>query len=187
MAPPPSNPPSALPHNLSSTNTNAPNNPSIALESALRPLVQSLYALQTQIIHNSSSNASSQGATAPTGDAGSTDASSQILQHTLSDLLSQLRNLHTTSTSSSLRDFTIPPDVVEYVQDGRNPDIYVREFVELTMRNNQRLKGKFEAFGMFRDILAEEIRSGVPGMGEGVGMVVGEGHAEEAQVKKEET
>jgi mediator of RNA polymerase II transcription subunit 10 len=66
----------------------------------------------------------------------------------------------------------IPPEVIEYVQDGRNPDIYTREFVELGMKNNQRLKGKADAFARFRDVLAGEIAGAVPELDGDVGRVV---------------
>lgn len=56
----------------------------------------------------------------------------------------------------------IPPDVIEYVQEGRNPDIYTREFVELAMRHNQRLRGKMDAYAAFRDVFAREIVGAVP-------------------------
>lgn len=65
------------------------------------------------------------------------------------------------------------------MEDGRNPDIYTREFVELARRGNEALKGKSEAFAAFRDVLAEEVRRGVGGGGEvvrrGVERVVGGG------------
>jgi len=67
---------------------------------------------------------------------------------------------------------TIPPDVIDYVQEGRNPDIYTREFVEVTMRNNQKLKGKTEAFAQFRDVLAREWVGAVPEMKDNVKKVV---------------
>jgi mediator of RNA polymerase II transcription subunit 10 len=62
--------------------------------------------------------------------------------------------------------------VVEYVQEGRNPDIYTREFVELAMRNNQRLRGKMDACGRFRDIFAREIAGAVPALRKDVEAVV---------------
>ena len=43
-----------------------------------------------------------------------------------------------------------------------NPDIYTREFVELAQAQNQRLKGKSEAFAQLRDILAKEIMTAMP-------------------------
>lgn len=56
----------------------------------------------------------------------------------------------------------IPPEIIEYVESGRNPDIYTREFIELVQRTNDHLRGKALAFRSFRDILAEEIHSAMP-------------------------
>jgi hypothetical protein len=73
------------------------------------------------------------------------------------------------------RDVTLPPEVVAYVQDGRNPDIYTREFVELAMRNNQRLRGKADAFARFAGVLAAEAVGACPEMRPHVELVLGEG------------
>ncbi|KIW06187.1 hypothetical protein, variant 2 [Verruconis gallopava] len=56
----------------------------------------------------------------------------------------------------------IPDQIIVYVQEGRNPEIYTREFVEVIMKQNQKLKGKSEAFAQFRDILAREWAAAMP-------------------------
>ncbi|GIK02471.1 RNA polymerase II mediator complex subunit [Aspergillus viridinutans] len=61
-----------------------------------------------------------------------------------------------------LRDIQLPPEIIDYVDAARNPDIYTREFVELVQRGNQDLKGKKGAFARFRDVLAREMRSAMP-------------------------
>ena len=76
------------------------------------------------------------------------------------NLTSSLQRL---SASSAGLPTMIPPEIIAYIEDGRNPDIYTREFVELVQKSNMYLKGKSDAFGAFRDILAEEI------VAEGVG------------------
>ena len=58
----------------------------------------------------------------------------------------------------------VPPEIIDYVDDSRNPDIYTREFVELVQKQNQYMKGKSEAFASFRDILAEEMVKSMPEM-----------------------
>lgn len=63
---------------------------------------------------------------------------------------------------------TIPIDLVNYVEDGRNPDIFTREFVEIIMKINQAQKGQSQATAQFRDILAEQIVAGIPEMKEDV-------------------
>lgn len=62
----------------------------------------------------------------------------------------------------------IPHEIIDYVEDGRNPDIYTREFVELAQRGNQYLRSKCEAFARFRDILGEEIVKAMPELEEEV-------------------
>lgn len=80
--------------------------------------------------------------------------------------------LRLSATQPFASSVVIPPDIIAYVQDGRNPDIYTREFVELAMRNNQLLRGKALAFARFRDVLAGEIAGAVPALRGDVGKVV---------------
>lgn len=61
-----------------------------------------------------------------------------------------------------LHTIQLPPEIVDYVDAARNPDIYTREFVELVQKGNQDLKGKAEAFSSFRDTLAREMASAMP-------------------------
>ncbi len=52
--------------------------------------------------------------------------------------------------------------MIEYVESGRNPDIYTREFVELVQKSNDHMRGKMLAFRSFRDVLAEEMEGALP-------------------------
>lgn len=72
-------------------------------------------------------------------------------RHQLSSSLSAL------SIASSTLPTSLPPEIIEYIDQGRNPEIYNRELVEALQKSNQFLKGKSEAFAGFRDMLAEEI------------------------------
>ena len=57
------------------------------------------------------------------------------------------------------------------MDNGRNPDIYTREFVEGARRSNQLMKGKMEAFGSFRDVLATEMARAMPELRDDVAAV----------------
>ncbi|KAL8854845.1 MAG: hypothetical protein Q9221_000351 [Calogaya cf. arnoldii] len=79
-------------------------------------------------------------------------------QQELVRLITQLAgSLSILSNDASALPDQIPPEIIDYVDSGRNPDIYTREFVELVQKGNQYLKGKSEAFTGFRDALAEEM------------------------------
>ncbi|KAL8863604.1 MAG: hypothetical protein Q9178_000286 [Gyalolechia marmorata] len=93
-------------------------------------------------------------------------------------------SLATLSNDASALPDQIPPEIVDYVDSGRNPDIYTREFVELVQKSNQYLKGRSEAFTRFRDELAEEMVKAWPEMKTDVDNVLQSKRPE--QEKKEE-
>ncbi len=67
---------------------------------------------------------------------------------------------------------SVPSELIQYVEAGRNPDIYTREFVELVRRGNQLVRGKMAAHTTFRDVLADQIRLAMPELSEDVDRVV---------------
>lgn len=66
----------------------------------------------------------------------------------------------------------IPPELIQYVEGGRNPDIYTREFVELVRRSNQMMRGKQQGFASFRDVLAAEMEKAMPELRDDAARVV---------------
>jgi Transcription factor subunit Med10 of Mediator complex len=90
------------------------------------------------------------------------------LQATSSSLPSQVGTAATAESiaaggpASSTTAHALPREIISYVDEGRNPDIYTRQFVELTQQGNQLLKGRCEAWTSFRDVLAMEISGGIP-------------------------
>ncbi|KAI4188181.1 MAG: hypothetical protein L6R41_002306 [Letrouitia leprolyta] len=92
-------------------------------------------------------------------------------------------SLSTLSHEASTLATQIPPEVIGYVDEGRNPDIYTREFVELVQKNNQFLKAKSEALTGFRDALADEMKKAWPEMRNDVEEVLQGGKSAETVVK----
>jgi mediator of RNA polymerase II transcription subunit 10 len=95
--------------------------------------------------------------------------SRDVLAAELNTLSTSLRAVHTTASrslnpSASPRASlpSVPDLLIRYVENGRNPDIYTREFVELVRRLNQLARGKELAFVHFRDVLAREMASAMP-------------------------
>ncbi|EKD13074.1 uncharacterized protein L3040_007156 [Drepanopeziza brunnea f. sp. 'multigermtubi'] len=88
-------------------------------------------------------------------------ATKEVLEMQLQGFASSLRKIHATATRSTTLP-SIPPELIQYVDNGRNPDIYTREFVELARKGNQLMKGKMEAFAGFRDVLAGEMGRAMP-------------------------
>ncbi|RKF58940.1 Mediator of RNA polymerase II transcription subunit 10 [Erysiphe neolycopersici] len=89
---------------------------------------------------------------------------STIHQIANTDSLSHISNaaITTPSEDRTIKLPEVPAELIQYVDNGRNPDIYTREFVELARKSNQLMKGKIEAHAQFRDILAHEMCKALP-------------------------
>ncbi|CCG20906.1 RNA polymerase II mediator complex subunit [Candida orthopsilosis Co 90-125] len=83
-----------------------------------------------------------------------TPQSNLALSNKIQTLASQLKAV---SHSDGLKDKLVPIDVVSYIEDGRNPDIYTREFIEVTAKSNAKLKGKMQGFNKLGNILSEKL------------------------------
>jgi len=81
------------------------------------------------------------------------------LTHSLADL----KKL-SASPNSSINGIELPPEILDYVDGTRNPDVYTREFVELVQRGNAVLNGKQEAFKGFSEVFESELLGAMPGM-----------------------
>ncbi|KAI1842816.1 hypothetical protein JX265_002647 [Neoarthrinium moseri] len=132
------------------------------LEGQLKEGLQSMYNI---LVQTTAYDASSASASRPSRD---------VLASELRNLQATLQTIHKTATTPSPEAALphVPPELVQYVENGRNPDIYTREFVELVRRGNQLMKGKQQAFRSFRDVLAGEMEKAMPELRDDAARVV---------------
>ncbi|KAH8673751.1 transcription factor subunit Med10 of mediator complex-domain-containing protein [Xylariales sp. PMI_506] len=133
-----------------------------ALELQLKETIQSLYQIMVQVTAYETSGTSS------------SRPSREVLAGELRGLDASLAAVHRTASTPSASDALphVPPELIQYVEHGRNPDIYTREFVELVRRGNQLVRGKRGAFASFRDALAGEMEKAMPELRADVARVI---------------
>jgi mediator of RNA polymerase II transcription subunit 10 len=108
-----------------------------------------------------------------------------VLVNKVHELSQSLARLNQESSSNTITNTFVPPEVVDYVDDGRNPDIYTRELVEVVQRGNAVLNGKMNAFGSFSKIFADDLRKMSPEMAKAVDEIMGVDESE-VHVEQEE-
>jgi mediator of RNA polymerase II transcription subunit 10 len=86
----------------------------------------------------------------------------------MTDLAESLFRLQTLtspreSPQNPIHNVQVAPEIIDYVDDGRNPDIFTRDFVENVQRGNAVVNGKQQAFRDFTEIYAQALREGLPG------------------------
>ena len=84
----------------------------------------------------------------------------------LTDKLAHLKDLTDPqiSPNNPIHNVRIAPEIVDYVDEGRNPDIFTREFVENVQRGNAVINGKKQAFKDFSVIYAQKLKEGIGGV-----------------------
>ncbi|KAI1374980.1 mediator complex, subunit Med10 [Hypoxylon crocopeplum] len=135
-----------------------------ALEQQLKDTIQTLTNVMVQVTNFDATSSSTPGGSSSSS---STRPSREVIANELRTLSATLQAIHARSTADSAALGepplpSIPPELVQYVDNGRNPDIYTREFVELVRRGNQLMRGKQQAFASFRDVLAGEMDKAMP-------------------------
>ncbi|OLL22604.1 Mediator of RNA polymerase II transcription subunit 10 [Neolecta irregularis DAH-3] len=85
--------------------------------------------------------------------------SNQIVASKLKETVSQFQSLLRIKDSITE---TVPQDVLQYIEDGRNPDVYTRDFVELVRKDNQFVNGKIKAARDFALIFGKELQYSFP-------------------------
>ena len=88
-----------------------------------------------------------------------------------------------TKPSNPLHNLRVAPEIIEYVDDARNPDIFSREFVELVQRGNSVLNGKQQAFRSFSQIYAKKLKESFEGLDDEVDLVMSNAGMEERNGK----
>ncbi|KEY65806.1 hypothetical protein S7711_07188 [Stachybotrys chartarum IBT 7711] len=126
-----------------------------ALEQQLKDIIQDFYQIMVQVSTYDSMGRSSR----------------DVLTNEVRTLSQSLNSLQIAASPPHTLP-SVPPELLEYVENGRNPDIYTREFVELVRRGNQLMRGKVNAFASFRDVLADTIYAEMPEVRDDVVRVV---------------
>lgn len=130
---------------------------------ALKDVVQNLFEVQTQV-H------------------GFVNETQPLLVEKVTELAHNLNHLQTVtspvkSPDNPIHQIRIAPEIIDYVDDGRNPDIFTRDFVELVSRGNAVINGKQQAFRDFSQIFAEALKKGFPSLSDDVDRIMKDGEA----------
>ncbi|XP_042188430.1 mediator of RNA polymerase II transcription subunit 10 [Callorhinchus milii] len=61
-----------------------------------------------------------------------------------------------------LHDINVPLEVFEYIDQGRNPQLYTKECLERALAKNEQVKGKIDTLKKFKGLLIHELSKVFP-------------------------
>jgi len=77
--------------------------------------------------------------------------------HTMVHGLRQLDQM-----KDEFRDVKVPAELLDYVDQGKNPQLYTKEVLERTLNKNKEVNGKIELYKKFRAKLIQELGKDLP-------------------------
>uniref|UniRef100_A0A914XAH7 Mediator of RNA polymerase II transcription subunit 10 n=1 Tax=Plectus sambesii TaxID=2011161 RepID=A0A914XAH7_9BILA len=86
--------------------------------------------------------------------------SQDALNQKLQTLVSGLQELD--HMKNSLGDVKIPLELLDYLDQGKNPQLYTKEVIDRTLAKNQQVNGKIELYKKFRATLLKELSEEMP-------------------------
>lgn len=63
---------------------------------------------------------------------------------------------------SQVQDITVPLEVFDYIDQGRNPQLYTKDCMEKALCKNEEVKGKIDAYRKFKAHLMTELHGTFP-------------------------
>lgn len=60
-------------------------------------------------------------------------------------------------------DVNVPLEVFDYIDQGRNPQLYTKDCIDKALTKNEEVKGKIDAYRKFKSNLLSELSDTFPG------------------------
>ena len=86
--------------------------------------------------------------------------SQSVLYQKINGLVTILKDIE--NCKSSLSDVFIPLEVFEYIDAGKNPQLYTKDCIEKALSKNEAVKGKINIYQKFRQELATQLSTVYP-------------------------
>lgn len=83
-----------------------------------------------------------------------------VLNQNINQIVNSLKDID--KLKDNIKDIQLPIEVFEYIDSGRNPQFYTRDFMEKALTKNEEVKGKIENYKRFKKILTEELTKVFP-------------------------
>ncbi|KAJ3111768.1 Mediator of RNA polymerase II transcription subunit 10 [Phlyctochytrium bullatum] len=92
-----------------------------------------------------------------------------ILHRRINDIATNMAELD--KLKDKLEDIQIPLNLVDFIEDGHNPDIYTKDLVQALVDKNQKTNGRIQMMKQFRNDLEREILTNFPELHDAVNSI----------------
>ncbi|XP_054714858.1 mediator of RNA polymerase II transcription subunit 10-like [Uloborus diversus] len=83
-----------------------------------------------------------------------------ILNQKITQMVTYMQEIE--KCKSQVQDIQVPLEVFEYIDQGRNPQLYTKDCMEKALNKNEVVKGKIDAYRRFKSLLLVELSKVFP-------------------------
>lgn len=83
-----------------------------------------------------------------------------VLNQKLGQVVSSLKDID--KLKDGIQNVQLPIEVFEYIDSGKNPQFYTKDFMERALVKNEQVKGKIDYYKTFKNTLVEELKKVFP-------------------------
>ncbi|KAL3860470.1 hypothetical protein ACJMK2_010593 [Sinanodonta woodiana] len=84
----------------------------------------------------------------------------QALNQKLQTMVLQMQEID--KLKSQMHDVQVPLEVFDYIDQGKNPNLYTKDCLEKALAKNEQVKGKIDQFKKFKALLLVELSEVFP-------------------------
>lgn len=83
-----------------------------------------------------------------------------VLSQKLISVVNSLKDLD--KLKETTKNVQVPVEIFDYIDSGRNPQFYTKDYMEKALSKNEAVKGKIDYYKRFKKILIEELTKVFP-------------------------
>jgi mediator of RNA polymerase II transcription subunit 10 len=87
-------------------------------------------------------------------------SSQHILNQKIKNIVTDLQEIN--KLKDTVKDVQIPVEVLKYVDEGKNPHLFTKDYIDKAMTKNQEVKGKIDSFKKFKAKMLLELNRHFP-------------------------
>ena len=83
-----------------------------------------------------------------------------ILNQKINQIVTSLQDIE--RSKNNMQDIQVPLDIFDYIDQGRNPQLYTKDCMEKALSKNEDVKGKIDNYRRFKSMLLTELTKVFP-------------------------
>lgn len=84
----------------------------------------------------------------------------EVLNTKINSLIENMQGIE--KSKGYVTDVEVPPEIFQYIDQGRNPQLYTKDCLQTVRTISEEVKGKKDAYKAFKEVLEVELKKELP-------------------------